>query len=105
MIRMITAAAVMSAAFPALAAAQTADRQIHVSYHDLDLRKAADLRQLDRRLKAAIETACSDGDGVAWQRQLATKRCRTAKQHDVAAPRSLAVAKAANAGVEVASTR
>jgi UrcA family protein len=88
-----------------LAPAQTAERQIHVSYHDLYLRRTADIRQLDHRLKVAIAAACSGDERGDWQRQLANKRCQAAKQREAAAPRSQALAKAGAADVEVASTR
>lgn len=103
MSKMIAAVTLVSAAFPAAAMAQTADRQILVSYHDLDLRRAADVQQLDRRLEIAIGTACSGEDSRDWQRQLATKRCRAAKQQEVAPSRTLALAKAAKAEIKVAT--
>lgn len=105
MLKMVAAVTLLSAALPAVATAQTTGRQIHVSYHDLDLRRASDVQQLDRRLKTAIETACSGDDSADWQRKLANKRCHAARQHEVQAPRSLALAKAARGDLVVASTQ
>jgi UrcA family protein len=69
-----------------------------VHYGDLDLSRAADVRKLDHRLRAAIDRACgptsaADPAGARWVRQ-----CRTALRAEVGERRAEVLA--GNAGTE-----
>jgi UrcA family protein len=61
---------------PAPAQAEHITRQVRVQYADLDLRRAADVRELDRRLRAGVSAVCSDEDGSLRATDLDKLHCR-----------------------------
>lgn len=97
------------AGLPAIASAQyapaEAPRDVHVTYHDLDLHSAAGIAVLDRRLSRAVSRVCPDDASTDVASRLAAARCRTAKRADIMAQREVALARASHAGTAVASTR
>ena len=71
-----------------MAVAQDVDRDVHVSYMDLDLRTAAGVKMLDHRLVRAVKLVCPDSAGSIdlTYRQI-VQRCRAAKGAEVAQQR------------------
>ena len=72
----LLAASVAAAAPAAAQQAEHVTRQVSVHYADLDLRRAADVREFDRRLRAAVSTVCADEDGSLRATDLDKLHCR-----------------------------
>ena len=98
MLKIILTTALLATAAPALAQAEGDTRQVHVSTRDLDLRRSADVHQLDLRLHAALKAVCPDD----WSDSFAVKHCREIAGADVARQRASLI-KAAKAGERLAS--
>ncbi len=103
MLKLIAATALLSVGVPVAAPAQQAQHDIHVSYHDLDLRRAGDVKLLNNRLRSAISAVCPDDRTADPVAKLAAQNCYRDKYAEAAALRSAAGAKAR--GAEVATTR
>jgi UrcA family protein len=69
-------AASVSVAAPAAAQPERVTRQVSVQYADLDLRRAADVREFDRRLRSAVSAVCADEDGSLRATDLDKLHCR-----------------------------
>jgi UrcA family protein len=92
----VTAIALLATAAPAFAGAREAAPQVRVSYADLDLRRPADVKTLDRRIRAAVDAVCPE-DLTTGSRlgNAATRQCRTAAFAALAKQRDAALAAAA----------
>ena len=103
MLKIILTTALLATAVPTLAQPDGDSRQVHVSYRDLDLRRSADVHQLDLRLHAALKAACPDN---VWD-SFEVKHCREAAGADVARQRArlIATAKAGDRLASIASAR
>ena len=101
MLKIIAAVALLATTAPAIAQAETAPPQVHVSYADLDLRNAAGVQQLDRRLRSAVKAVCADDGAIGRLIPLEVARCRKAAFASLADQRATALA-AANAHVVLA---
>jgi len=98
MLKFILSAALLATAAPALARPDGVTRQVHVSYHDLDLRRSADVHQFNVRLYEAVKAVCPDD----WSDAIEVKRCREAASAEAAHQRRIIVA-AARSGFQMAS--
>jgi UrcA family protein len=99
--RIITLAALVAAPLfaPALAQAPaSADRVQIVSYADLDLSKEADVRKLDRRVRAAVKNVCGAASDVDVAGKNEVRRCRTITSERLSLERAIAIASAARPG-------
>jgi len=94
MLKLIATIALVATAAPAFAQPAGTTRAIHVSYADLDLRQAKDVRHLDHRLHAAVEAVCPDVPTTGSIINAETKRCRTAAFTALANQRNAAIAEA-----------
>lgn len=94
MLKIVATIALLATTAPALAQ-QGTTQQLHVSYADLDLRQASDVRLFDRRLRAAVETVCPDQITTGSLLNAATKRCRKAAYAALSQQRAAALAEAA----------
>jgi UrcA family protein len=94
MLKIIATAGLLAATAPALAEPQGTTQQLHVSYADLDLRQASDVRLFDRRIRAAVETVCPDVITTGSLLNTATKRCRKDAFAALAKQRAAAIAEA-----------
>jgi UrcA family protein len=74
------------------ARAESITRQVKVQYADLDLRRTADVRELDRRLRAAIGAVCSDEDATDRDKQ----HCRFGALRRMRGQRDAAISSAKN---------
>jgi UrcA family protein len=101
MLKTILTTVLLAAAVPAVAQPSEVAPQIHVTYADLDLRRAADVRQFDRRLRGAIETICGDAKPGEGPIAFSVLRCRKAAYAQIADQRAAALA-AANAATQLA---
>ena len=91
--------AAFAAAFTAAPAfAQPASATIVVHTADLDLRSAAGVVTLDRRLRAAIDLACGEASDADVHGKNAAARCRAETRAQASAQRTQAVALARRAG-------
>jgi UrcA family protein len=95
MLKIIATAALLATTAPALAEPQGTTQQFHVSYADLDLRQAKDVRLFDRRIRAAVEAVCPDVITTGSLLNSATKRCRKEAYAALAEQRAVAIAHAA----------
>jgi UrcA family protein len=91
MSKIVLTAALLAAAAPAIAHAEAVTRQVHVSYADLDLHRAADVRLLDRRLRAAVGAVCPSAEAAS---ATALLQCRKGAYAALADQRATALAKA-----------
>ena len=98
MLKIILTTVFLATAAPALAQRGGDTRQVHVSSRDLDLRRSADVHQLDLRLHAALKAVCPDS---VWD-SFEVKRCREVAGADVAHQRARLIA-TAKAGDQLAS--
>lgn len=80
---------------PALAQAPAADRTQVVSYADLDLSRAADVRKLDRRIRAAVAEVCGTASAADPEGQNEVRRCRILTRESLSTVRQTAIASAA----------
>ena len=103
MLKIILTTFFLATAAPALAQPNAETRQVHVSSRDLDLRRSADVHQLDLRLHAALKAVCPDS---VWD-SFEVKHCREAAGADVARQRArlIATAKAGDRLASIASAR
>ncbi|HEY9552812.1 UrcA family protein [Allosphingosinicella sp.] len=95
--RIIILAALVAAPLLAPALAQEAalaDQTEFVSYDDLDLGNAADVRILDRRIRTAVEAACGPASNADPAGRNEVRRCRAETTARVAAQRNVAIAEA-----------
>ncbi|WP_158274710.1 UrcA family protein [Sphingosinicella humi] len=92
----LVAAPLLAPAFsPALAQeAVPSDQTRLVSYQDLDLGDAADVRILDRRIRTAVEAACGSTSNADPAGKNEVRRCRAETIARVAAQREVAIAEA-----------
>ena len=98
MLKFILSAALLATTAPALAQPDGVTRQVHVSYHDLDLRRSADVHKFDVRLYEAVKAVCPDN----WSDAFEVKRCREAAAAEASHQRRIIVA-AAKSGYQMAS--
>jgi UrcA family protein len=103
MLKIILTTALLATAAPALAQPDGDMHQVHVSSRDLDLRRSADVHQLDLRLHAALKAVCPDN---AWD-SFEVKRCREVAGADVARQRArlITTARAADRLASIAADR
>lgn len=87
---------------PGQALARDSAAPVHVSYGDLNLRTAAGVRTLDRRLAQAVQTVCAEG-ATDLARQYAARRCVVAASARLASERSQVIATAATAALAARS--
>lgn len=107
MITMLKSAALLAVVAAAAATAApvvTADGvpMVRVSYADLDLAKPAGVAEFNRRITHAVTAICPP-DGIALDRQIAVKRCRTAALKSASAEREQVFAALASRTVQLAS--
>jgi len=95
MLKIIATIALLATTAPAIAQPAETAPQVHVSYADLDLRQARDVKLFDRRLRAAVGTLCPDEMTTGSITNFATKRCRKAAFTAMAKQRAAALAEAA----------
>lgn len=95
MLKIIAAAALLATTAPALAQPDGTTRTVHVSYADLDLRQAGDVKLLDRRLRTAIAAVCPNVVTTGPLVSPATQQCRKATFGALANQRAAAIARAA----------
>jgi UrcA family protein len=101
----IIPALLLAAGLPSIASAQQVPAAVHVSYHDLDLRSAAGVKALDRRLLRAVGKVCGDDLSADVWNKIAARRCRAAKLAEVHGMRDTLLASLAPKGQAVASSR
>jgi len=103
MLKIILTTFFLATAAPALAQPDGDTRQVRVSYRDLDLRRSADVHQLDLRLHAALKAVCPEN---AWE-SFEVKHCREATGADLARQRArlIAIAKAGDRLASIATDR
>ena len=94
MLKTLLATVLLAAAFPATAHTPEVAPQVHVTYADLDLRHAADVKQFDRRLRGAVETICGDAKPGEGPIAFSVLRCRKATYAQIANQRAAALAAA-----------
>jgi UrcA family protein len=94
MLKTLLTTVLLAATVPAAAHAEQVTRQVHVTYADLDLRRAADVKQLDRRLRTAIAAVCPDSQPQERLANPAVTRCRKAARAGFADQREAALAAA-----------
>jgi UrcA family protein len=88
------------------ASAQTAPPAPQVvHYADLDLSSPAGVRELDRRIGAAVRDACGSASDADLHGQNLVIRCRVEARGQAKAQRAIAVASVRAGGDEIASTR
>ena len=97
----ILAAALAAGCLSAPAFAQ--QTTISVGYADLDLSRAADVAKLDRRLQAAVNTACGPTSAADLEGSNAASRCRAQTAQAVSLQRTRALAAASRRGTAVAA--
>jgi UrcA family protein len=69
-------------------------REVRVSYADLNLRSAAGVKQLDRRLAAAVKTVCAQAHGTLdLQSKSDSRQCISVKTAEFGAQRNRIVAR------------
>jgi len=95
MLKIIATIALLATTAPAIAQPAGETRTVHISYADLDLRHAADVKTLDRRLRSAIDTVCPAGVATDLLVSPAVQQCRRAAHTALASQRATAIAKAA----------
>ncbi|QNQ08831.1 UrcA family protein [Sphingomonas alpina] len=105
MLKLLLPALLLSAGATDAAFARNAQPDVHISYHDLDLRSQAGITQLDRRINRAINAVCPDPVGVDLQLKLAISKCRRIKAAEVSGQRIGALASATRADVSIAASR
>ena len=93
MLKIIATVALLATTAPAFAQPEGTTRTVHVSYADLDLSRAAGVKQLDRRLRIALANVCPARDGAT---PFAVLQCRKAASVALASQRTAAIAGAAN---------
>lgn len=93
MLKTIAAIAFLAAAAPAVAQPEATTRIVHVSYADLNLTHAADVKRFDRRLRTAITAVCP---GAEAQSSFALLQCRKAASIAMAHQRTAALARASD---------
>ncbi|MFL6858475.1 MAG: UrcA family protein [Allosphingosinicella sp.] len=99
----LAALAAALVAHPASAQTAPAAPQI-IRYADLDLSNPAGVRELDRRIGAAIRDACGGASDADLHGQNLVIRCRVEARGQAAAQRAIAVAAVRVRGDELAST-
>ncbi len=101
----LVAAPLLAPAFAPASAQEAglADQTEFVSYDDLDLGNAADVRILDRRIRTAVESACGPASDADPAGKNEVRRCRAETAARVAAQRNGAIA-GARQPVRTAST-
>jgi len=95
MLKIIAAAALLATTAPAFAQPVGTTRIVHVSYADLDLRQAGDVKQFNRRLRVAVGTVCPDSASPDRAATAEVMRCRGVAYRALKAQRAEAIAKAA----------
>lgn len=102
----LAAAALALSAAPGYAQADVASRQLVVSYADLDLSSERGVRILDRRLRAAAQTACGPTSDFDPEGKNEARSCRTETLAQARAQRDEAIAGLAPARqIQVAARR
>lgn len=99
----LAAIAAVSSFAPALAQDAGRERSHVVAYGDLDLRREADLRKLDRRLEIAIAEVCGIASDFDPAGKNQVRRCRTALRAGLTAEREHAIASRARPEIMVAT--
>jgi UrcA family protein len=99
---MISAASLFLA-MQGVAVAQDSPPIVRVSYSDLDLSKASDVRILDQRIDRAISLICPDQRSYGGLK--AMRVCWKAKREQVAAARDQALASASPRGDATVAAR
>jgi len=94
MLKIITTAVLLATTAPAIAQPDAATRIVHVPYADLDLRQAKDVKQFDRRLRAAVEAVCPEMVTTGSITDAVTQSCRKAAYVALAHQRATAIAQA-----------
>ena len=97
MLKIIATIALLATTAPAIAQPVAETRTVHVSYADLDLRQAADVKILNRRLRAAVGNVCPQGAAADLPGSFAVLHCRKAAYAALADQRATALTKAAPA--------
>lgn len=105
MIKLFSAALLLSAGLNSAASAQDFTPDVHVSYRDLDFSRQADIKRLDRRIADAIAQVCSTNDGSDAFNRVAIQRCSNAKLAEIAAQRRHALEVARPSPIWKASAR
>ena len=106
MLKTIITTALLAATFVATAPAVAAEgdrvmRQAHVTYADLDLRRPADVKELNRRLRAAVDAVCADEDGSLRATDLEKLHCRYVALRGLRGQRDAAIS-SAKSGAQLA---
>ncbi len=99
----LTAFALALSAAPALAQPDSAARQLVVSYADLDLSTERGVRVLDRRLRAAADTACGPTSVFDPEGRNDVQQCRTETLAQARAQRDQAIAGLVTRQIQVAT--
>jgi UrcA family protein len=103
MLKGMISAASLLLAMQGVAVAQEQRPDITVSYSDLDLSNAADIRVFDRRIDAAISLICPDQRSVGGLK--AMRACSQAKREEIAPMRAHVLASAATRGDAAVAAR
>ena len=90
-------AALAFTAAPAAAEAPAGSATVAVQHADLDLNSRAGVAKLDRRIRAAVETACGTTSDFDVRGKNEVKRCRVDSLEAVAAQRDKVIATAQRA--------
>jgi UrcA family protein len=102
----IIAAALLAAPLATPASAETVERTRIVSYADLDLSRAGDVRKLDGRIGRAITEVCGTASEADLEGRNEVRRCRTLVRESLLAERNQALAAAAQpTEVAIAASR
>ena len=91
---MLAALVAAPALAPAAAQSPVPDRSQVVSYADLDLGRAGDVRKLDRRIALAVKQVCGTASDADPSGKNEVQRCRTQTAQRVADARGRALASA-----------
>ena len=105
MIKLFSAALLLSAGLAGAASAQEFAPDVHVGYRDLDLGKPADVKRLDQRIANAIAQVCPDDGDAELGARVAIRHCREAKHAEIAAQREQALDAAQPSRLSTASAR
>src|SRR5262245_49996377 len=103
MLKGMISAASLLLAMQGVAVAQEQLPTVRVSYSDLDLSKATDVRTLDIRIGRAISVVCPDQHSVGGLK--AMRSCTRAKHEQIAPARARALASASLRGDAAVAAR
>lgn len=101
----IIAAALLAVPLATPAPAEPAERTQIVSYSDLDLGRASDVRRLDGRIGRAIAEVCGTASETDLAGRNEVRRCRALVRQSLAAERDQALAAAREPAVVAIAAR